>query len=263
MSHIRFFNCNNVEKTFLESIKLKSHWLLIGPMEQTRRQVHTPIPLRNILTHMPKLDHTAWLIVSLDQTTLYNESFMQWIMENILNNCTSHLDILFLIQPEDPLLSMERVVNDQTEDLEKVKNEYLPYLANSIQKIQQYRNRYYYLFVPDIFTSKYQLYCKSNQQSSNNNVQFGSSQFLQFPKEIERYYYAYKYALESVSEKWLALVVGWTAPAWFHIFSCLSTEQKKSIEDAKHITNSNTNSQQSIYCDLDWTPEQFVSVLIK
>src|SRR5205085_1231406 len=133
-------------------------------------------------------------------------------------------------------------------DLTTMKQEWLSKLAKYIESMRLYRCRYYYLFIPDIFVEKY-----AQSQKNENNL-LGSCNFIQLEKETQRYYYTYKYALESISQEWLSHVVAWASADPFHIFCSLSKEQIHKIEDSLN---------QTVYCDLDWSPNQFVSVLIK
>src|SRR5258708_14667051 len=100
MAHVRFFDNCNIENTFIRSVQTKAHWLLIGDEANTNRLIQHPIPLYNILTDLPVLQHTAWLIVSFDENTPLDEDSADWLSENILNSCPAHIDILFLVQPE-------------------------------------------------------------------------------------------------------------------------------------------------------------------
>ena len=246
MDHIRFFDHNNSENVFIESIKSKSHWLLLGSDKETCRPINNPIPLYNILLDLPDLRHTAWLIVTLDTSSLHNESFIDWLTQRILSCCPGHLDVLFIIQPEDPLLSMERIVNDQSSELQTIKSKCLPLVAKIIQNITLYKTRYYYLFTPDILIKKY-------QESTKSETILGSSQFLELKTEEKRYFYMYKLSLEYLSQELTSLIVGWVTLNWFHAFLSLSREQESIL------CHANINL---IYCDFDWTPSQFVSLLI-
>lgn len=269
--HIQFFNHPNVSTTFLHSLQIKCG-MIEKEMKTTCPVASLEIP-DNILDKPIDQDTSVLVVTCSSRRDL--EKVIDWFEHNEPDETNEQNDqtvdlhvclhLLLIIVPEDTLVSVSRILNDETKELNQMKDhDYLNIWRHGASESMR-NQRSSYLYVPDLLKQEKAQLAPLLQQH------------LDLPTELERHNALVHWAMTSLhsSQRFnLSQVVGWLACHWCHIMPTLTDEQNEQLYDRrnsqpdvqqiKQQSKQERNRQHSeqFYFDLDWTPEHFVSGLL-
>lgn len=234
MAYVRFYHPDVTDEQliqcFVNSINLKGKWFDVNQIYARPAPTTEQFALENFLdrkdleqlkpNQSDKVSPKKQEVVNLESsgepyiviTIQCIEDFRQQqadFLHYVLQHVSEHIRLLLVCCPEDPLVTLSRISNARTEELETMHNDFVHDWLNWYKP--RFPHSIEYIFLPELLQLEHSRW---------------NSTFIHLKNENERIFYCVQWTLSKLPLSVINNLIGWYTTHWFHILPCLTEAQQ-------------------------------------